>query len=95
MTYADGGDLSHKIKEFKSKEQSLSENQILIWFTQICLAIKHVHDKKIIHRDIKAQNIFLTKSGNVKLGDFGIAKHLQHTIHKMKSIVGTPYYMSP
>ena len=47
-------------------------------------------------RDVQVRtNIFLTKSGNVKLGDFGIAKHLQHTIQKMKSIVGTPYYMSP
>lgn len=61
----------------------------------MCLAIKHVHDRKIIHRDLKAQNIFLTGSGEVKLGDFGIARHLQHTIQKTKSMVGTPYYMAP
>jgi len=67
----------------------------LDWFTQVCLAIKHVHKQKIIHRDIKSQNVFLTKEGKVKLGDFGIARPLQLTVQKIKSVVGTPYYMSP
>lgn len=43
------------------------------------MALKHVHDRKILHRDLKAQNIFLTKTGVVKLGDFGIAYPLNHT----------------
>lgn len=41
------------------KGKLFDENTILDWFTQICLAIKHVHDRKIIHRDLKGQNIFL------------------------------------
>ena len=49
---------------------------MLNWFVQICLGLKHVHDRKILHRDIKTQNIFLTKSGVIKLGDFGIARVL-------------------
>jgi len=61
----------------------------------MCLAIKHVHDRKIIHRDIKTQNVFMTKGGDIQLGDFGIAKPLQLTLQKIKSVVGTPYYMSP
>ena len=65
------------------------------WFTQVCLSIKHIHDRKILHRDIKSQNIFLTKNGLVKLGDFGIAKCLNATIDKAKTVVGTPYYLSP
>lgn len=65
------------------------------WFTQICLALKHIHDKKILHRDLKSQNIFLTKNGLVKLGDFGIAKCLSYTLEKAKTVVGTPYYLSP
>lgn len=93
MDYADGGDLSAKIKN--AKGSYFSENQILNWFTQICLAIKHVHDRKVIHRDLKSQNIFLTSDNIVKLGDFGIAKPLQRTLEKNKTIVGTPYYMSP
>ena len=65
------------------------------WFTQVCMAIQHVHEKKIIHRDIKSQNVFLTKDDKLKLGDFGIARPLQLTLQKIKSVVGTPYYMSP
>ena len=93
MDYADGGDLSMKIKEQNGK--FFPEDKILDWFTQVCLAIKHIHDRRILHRDIKSQNIFLMKNGQVKLGDFGIAKCLDHTIDKAKTYVGTPYYLSP
>lgn len=94
MDYADGGDLQQRIKSMKNS-RFFSESQILDWFTQTCLAIKHIHDRKILHRDVKSQNIFLTKNGLVKLGDFGIAKCLDLTIDKVKTIVGTPYYLSP
>lgn len=57
--------------------------------------MKHIHDRKIIHRDIKTQNIFLTKDEICKIGDFGIAKVLLHTMEKAKTIVGTPFYLSP
>ena len=93
--YADGGDLSEKIKERKNKNNNFTESEILDYFTQICLAIKHIHEKKIIHRDLKSGNIFLMKNGLVKLGDFGIAKGFQKTIDKAKTMVGTPYYLSP
>jgi|EP01049_Picozoa_sp_SAG25_P007204 NIMA (never in mitosis gene a)-related kinase len=69
---------------------------ILNWFVQICLAMKHVHDRKVLHRDIKTQNIFLTQGGTViKVGDFGISKVLKDTDQKAKTQVGTPYYLSP
>lgn len=54
-----------------------------------------LNDRKIIHRDLKGQNIFLTKNNLVKLGDFGIAKILSKTLEKAKTMVGTPYYLSP
>ena len=92
--YADGGDLSEKIKN-KKKNNFFPENEILDYFIQICFALKHIHDKKIIHRDLKSQNIFLTKKGLVKLGDFGIAKNLQYTWKKASTLIGTPYYLSP
>ena len=59
------------------------------------MAIKHVHDRKILHRDLKSQNIFLTKRDFVKLGDFGIARVLSYTKSAAKTVVGTPYYLSP
>lgn len=93
MEYADGGDLFLQIQSAKNKH--FEENQILEWFVQICLALKHVHDRKILHRDIKCQNIFLTKKGLIKMGDFGIAKILDHTSQLSKTAIGTPYYLSP
>ena len=92
--YADGGDLGEKIKK-QPKKELFSESVILDYFTQICLSIQHIHEKHILHRDLKSQNIFLTKNNLVKLGDFGIAKCLQNTYQKAKTMVGTPYYLSP
>ncbi len=80
MEYAECGDLSKSINDHKKNKNYYKENQILDWFTQICLAIKHVHDRKILHRDIKGQNIFITKNNTLKLGDFGIARILNKTM---------------
>ncbi|KAF8781780.1 Serine/threonine-protein kinase Nek1 like protein [Argiope bruennichi] len=91
--YCDGGDLYSKIKA--QRGAYFNEDQILDWFVQICLAVKHVHDRRILHRDIKTQNIFLTKSGIAKLGDFGIARILNNTSELARTCIGTPYYLSP
>ncbi|XP_067569199.1 serine/threonine-protein kinase Nek5 isoform X3 [Pseudorca crassidens] len=94
MEYCDGGDLMKRIK--KQRGVLLSEDQILSWFVQISLGLKHIHDRKILHRDIKTQNIFLSKNGMVaKLGDFGIARVLNNTMELARTCVGTPYYLSP
>ncbi|XP_073333314.1 serine/threonine-protein kinase Nek1 isoform X3 [Pagrus major] len=93
MDYCEGGDLFKKINS--QKGVLFSEEQILDWFVQICLALKHVHDRKILHRDIKSQNIFLTKDGTVQLGDFGIARVLNSTVELARTCIGTPYYLSP
>ncbi|NWI25575.1 NEK5 kinase, partial [Sula dactylatra] len=70
--------------------------QILSWFVQISLGLKYIHDKKILHRDVKAQNIFLSNNGKVaKLGDFGTARQLNSTMEFAHTCVGTPYYLSP
>jgi len=57
--------------------------------------MKHIHDRKIIHRDLKGQNVFMTRKGIIQIGDFGIAKVLAATMAKAKTCVGTPYYLSP
>jgi len=57
--------------------------------------MKHIHDKKILHRDLKSQNVFLNKNSIIKLGDFGISKCLENTLEKVQTVVGTPYYLSP
>ncbi|KAM9486299.1 serine/threonine-protein kinase Nek5 isoform 1-T2 [Clarias gariepinus] len=94
MEYCDGGDLMKKIT--LQRGQPFKEEQIVDWFVQICLGLKHIHDRKVLHRDIKAQNIFLTQGGTkVKLGDFGIARMLNNTTEMARTCVGTPYYISP
>ena len=95
MEYAECGDLSRAIANKRNSKGLFDESQILDWFTQLCLAMKHVHDRKILHRDIKGQNIFITKANTLKLGDFGIARVLAKTQEKARTVVGTPYYLSP
>lgn len=76
MDYADGGDMYTKIAKQKKIGKGFPEDLLLDWFVQICLAIKHIHDRKILHRDLKTQNVFLTSKGEIKIGDFGIARVL-------------------
>ncbi|KAH0787867.1 AGC family protein kinase [Histomonas meleagridis] len=92
MEYADNNDLFDYVSK---RTTPLPESEVVEIFTQICLAVKYLHDRKIIHRDIKLDNIFMFKNGLIKLGDFGFAKCLRSTIDKTKSTVGSPYYLSP
>jgi serine/threonine protein kinase len=63
--------------------------------TQLCLALRHIHARRILHRDLKTQNIFLTRAGALRVGDFGIARCLEGTAEMARTLIGTPYYMSP
>ena len=79
MEFCEYGDLAAHIRKKKAKNQKFSETEIMNWFVQLCLALDNVHSRKILHRDLKTQNIFLTKENTVKLGDFGISKVLEST----------------
>ena len=88
--------LAQRIEAQAASKSPFPEEQVLDWFVQLCLAMKHVHDRKVLHRDIKSQNVFLTQNRKVvKLGDFGIARVLNSTVELAKTACGTPYYMSP
>ncbi|KAL5256617.1 hypothetical protein ACHWQZ_G011760 [Mnemiopsis leidyi] len=92
MEYANGGTLSHLIG---LQQQPFPEEEVLWYFYQLCCACAYLHSNGIIHRDIKTVNIFLNKTGILKVGDFGISKMLTSDSEAADSIVGTPYYMSP
>ena len=83
MEYVDGGTLQDKLYDRDKlmaelgDRQYFSEYQIKLWFTQICLAVKVMHSRRFMHRDIKAENVFLMKNGMVKLGDFGLSTQVQ------------------
>jgi len=91
--FADGGDLSQKIEKQIEHKLYFEEDLIINYFTQICLALNHVHSKNIILRDINDRNIFLTKNGIIKLGGFHFSKKLEKFSFKNK-VFGT-HYLSP
>ncbi|XP_015202669.1 serine/threonine-protein kinase Nek4 isoform X1 [Lepisosteus oculatus] len=93
MGFCEGGDLYHRLKEQKGR--LLTERQVVEWFVQIAMALQYLHEKHILHRDLKTQNIFLTKTNIIKVGDLGIARVLENQNDMASTLIGTPYYMSP
>ena len=79
MDYCEKGDLQKRIKRARSSRKIFQQARILDWFVQLCLGLQHIHDKKVLHRDLKTQNVFITKENRVKIGDFGISKTLENT----------------
>lgn len=95
MEYCEGGDLDQYITQVRKQGGTIPEDQILRWLTQAILALKHMHEKHILHRDLKSSNFFLGKKQTLRVGDFGIAKELASTVALAKTQIGTPYYLSP
>ena len=74
MEYANGGDLQSKINQHKKTMRHMKEEYIWSIFYQMVSGLHALHKKKIVHRDIKCANVFLTKEGTVKLGDLNVSK---------------------
>ncbi|KAI5093639.1 serine/threonine-protein kinase Nek4 isoform X1 [Silurus meridionalis] len=92
MGFCEGGDLYSQLRQ--QNGELLPERQVVEWFVQIAMALQYLHKKRILHRDLKTRNIFLTDINIIKVGDLGFAHILQH--HDTAStLVGTPLYMSP
>lgn len=95
MEYAQGGDLHSLMRKKRSEHKHFSENQIWRWAYEIWLGVKYLHDKSIMHRDIKSLNIFLTSTNRVKIGDLGISKIINGSVKYQATKIGTPLYLSP
>lgn len=84
------------LKEFIKKNADIEESKAVEIAIQIAKALQSAHNKKIIHRDIKPQNIIINNNGGVKVADFGIAKAMnQSTITHTTQVMGTAHYLSP
>lgn len=73
----------------------LSEELCIIYLYQMLQGLAYLHSNKVIHRDIKASNILITKEGVIKLADFGVASQIDSESQLRFSVVGTPYWMAP
>ncbi|KAM6450853.1 serine/threonine-protein kinase Nek11 isoform 2-T2 [Liasis olivaceus] len=92
--YCEGRDLDFKIQEYKGSGKVFPESQIVEWFIQLLLGVNYLHERRILHRDLKAKNIFL-KNNLVKIGDFGVSRLLMGSCDLATTFIGTPFYMSP
>ncbi|XP_063578268.1 serine/threonine-protein kinase Nek11 isoform X16 [Pongo abelii] len=92
--YCEGRDLDDKIQEYKQAGKIFPENQIIDWFIQLLLGVDYMHERRILHRDLKSKNIFL-KNNLLKIGDFGVSRLLMGSCDLATTLTGTPHYMSP
>lgn len=93
MEFAENGDLERKISQNIKNKTFMTETDLVSTFVQIVLGLKALHDKKILHRDIKAANIFIFKNDIVKIGDLNVSKVNKNGL--VNTQTGTPYYASP
>ncbi|AIN98378.1 protein kinase, putative [Leishmania panamensis] len=105
LEYANAGDLQTQVDTRAQPPPGTNdgspipyrEDEVLVIFAQLGLAIRYLHDHRIMHRDLKTSNVLLTRSGLIKLGDFGFSRQYQESVSGEvgNTFCGTPYYLAP
>uniref|UniRef100_A0A8C9WKN3 non-specific serine/threonine protein kinase n=1 Tax=Scleropages formosus TaxID=113540 RepID=A0A8C9WKN3_SCLFO len=93
MEFCGAGSVTDLIKN--TKGNSLKEEWTAYICREILRGLTHLHHHKVIHRDIKGQNVLLTENAEVKLVDFGVSAQLDRTVGRRNTFIGTPYWMAP
>ncbi|XP_006764175.1 PREDICTED: TRAF2 and NCK-interacting protein kinase isoform X7 [Myotis davidii] len=93
MEFCGAGSVTDLIKN--TKGNTLKEEWIAYICREILRGLSHLHQHKVIHRDIKGQNVLLTENAEVKLVDFGVSAQLDRTVGRRNTFIGTPYWMAP
>ncbi|XP_058231884.1 serine/threonine-protein kinase Nek11 isoform X1 [Hemibagrus wyckioides] len=92
--FCEDGDLECTLERLRVSGEALCESQVSEWLVQLLLGLDYMHQRRILHRDLKTKNIFL-KRNMVKIGDFGVSCLLMGSCDLATTFTGTPYYMSP
>lgn len=93
MEFCGAGSVTDLVKN--TKGNTLKEDCIAYICREILRGLAHLHAHKVIHRDIKGQNVLLTENAEVKLVDFGVSAQLDRTVGRRNTFIGTPYWMAP
>ncbi|KAF9645362.1 hypothetical protein BDM02DRAFT_3189769 [Thelephora ganbajun] len=91
LEYAENGSLGQTLKAFGK----LNERLVASYVVKILEGLHYLHQSDVVHCDLKAANILTTKTGNVKLSDFGVSLNLRAMEREMKDVAGTPNWMAP
>lgn len=100
LEYAEGGDLLAQVTVRSAQSEGpahYSEADVLVIFSQLCLAVKCMHDHQVLHRDLKTPNVMLMPNGLIKLGDFGFSRQYEESVltEVGRTLCGTPFYLAP
>lgn len=102
MEYCPSGDLAARIRRRRRLGLPFSEDEVLDYFAQLVLGMRHIHARGVIHRDVKSANIFIRGGGGgnggrsiLLYGDFGVSRVLESSESMATTRIGTPYYLSP
>mmetsp|Transcript_16906 Transcript_16906/g.21387 ORF Transcript_16906/g.21387 Transcript_16906/m.21387 type:complete len:216 (-) Transcript_16906:1704-2351(-) len=93
MEFLNDGDLYQKIVKHQKESRRMDEELIWRVFVEMCKALRALHQRNILHRDLKSANVFLQKDGSAKLGDLNVSKVAKKGL--LYTQTGTPYYASP
>ena len=97
MEFCGGGDLDRQIRRRSKDGQPMQDHEVGLLLFQLTLALHHMHQHRMLHRDIKGANVFLLANGLAKLGDFGLTKQFADDIsaETAESFCGTVHYIAP